>query len=278
MDELTPNFSVAMSVYKNDIATFFDKALESITEGQTVKPTEIVLVVDGFIDDGLNAVIEKYSKKYDIFNIIRLPENLGLGNALKIAVENSKNELIARMDSDDIAVPTRFEEQLNCFKNDNSLDIVGGNISEFIGDENNIVAYRRVPISDSDIKQYLRIRCPFNHMTVMYKKSAVQKAGSYLDLFWNEDYYLWIRMFLNNAKFANTGTTLVNVRTGSDMYSRRGGKQYFKSEVYLQNFMLKNKIINIFTYFTNIIKRFVVQLVLPNNIRGMVFRTFARNN
>lgn len=278
MDELTPNFSVAMSVYKNDNATFFDKALESITEGQTVKPTEIVLVVDGFIDDGLNAVIEKYSKKYDIFNIIRLPENLGLGNALKIAVENSKNELIARMDSDDIAVSTRFEEQLNCFKNDNSLDIVGGNISEFIGDENNIVAYRRVPISDSDIKQYLRIRCPFNHMTVMYKKSAVQKSGGYLDLFWNEDYYLWIRMFLNNAKFANTGTTLVNVRTGSDMYSRRGGKCYFKSEVYLQNFMLKNKIINIFTYFTNIIKRFIVQLVLPNNVRGMVFRTFARNN
>lgn len=277
MDELTPNFSVAMSVYKNDNATFFDKALESITEGQTVKPTEIVLVVDGFIDDGLNAVIEKYSKKYDIFNIIRLPENLGLGNALKIAVENSKNELIARMDSDDIAVSTRFEEQLNCFKNDNSLDIVGGNISEFIGDENNIVAYRRVPISDSDIKQYLRIRCPFNHMTVMYKKSAVQKSGGYLDLFWNEDYYLWIRMFLNNAKFANTGTTLVNVRTGSDMYSRRGGKRYFKSEVYLQNFMLKNKIINIFTYFTNIIKRFIVQLVLPNSVRGMVFRTFARN-
>lgn len=278
MDELTPNFSVAMSVYKNDNATFFDKALESITEGQTVKPTEIVLVVDGFIDDGLNAVIEKYSKKYDIFNIIRLPENLGLGNALKIAVENSKNELIARMDSDDIAVSTRFEEQLNCFENDNSLDIVGGNISEFIGDENNIVAYRRVPISDSDIKQYLRIRCPFNHVTVMYKKSAVQKSGGYLDLFWNEDYYLWIRMFLNNAKFANTGTTLVNVRTGSDMYSRRGGKRYFKSEVYLQNFMLKNKIINIFTYFTNIIKRFIVQLVLPNNVRGMVFRTFARNN
>lgn len=277
MDELTPNFSVAMSVYKNDNATFFDKALESITEGQTLKPTEIVLVVDGFIDDGLNAVIEKYSKKYDIFNIIRLPENLGLGNALKIAVENSKNELIARMDSDDIAVSTRFEEQLNCFKNDNSLDIVGGNISEFIGDENNIVAYRRVPISDSDIKQYLRIRCPFNHMTVMYKKSAVQKSGGYLDLFWNEDYYLWIRMFLNNAKFANTGTTLVNVRTGSDMYARRGGKRYFKSEIYLQNFMLKNKIINIFTYFTNIIKRFIVQLVLPNSVRGMVFRTFARN-
>lgn len=115
-------------------------------------------------------------------------------------------------------------------------------------------------------------------MTVMYKKSAVQKSGGYLDLFWNEDYYLWIRMFLNNAKFANTGTTLVNVRTGSDMYSRRGGKCYFKSEVYLQNFMLKNKIINIFTYFTNIIKRFIVQLVLPNNVRGMVFRTFARNN
>lgn len=270
------NFSVAMSVYRNDKPNDFDRALESITKLQTVKPTEIVLVVDGPIGEELNAVVEKYEKAYPFFKVIRLAENGGLGNALKIAIENAGYELIARMDSDDIALPNRFEEQLKIFEQRPDLDIVGGDISEFIGDEDNIVAHRRVPVTDADIKQYIKVRCPFNHMTVMYKKDAVIKAGGYLDLFWNEDYYLWIRMQLNGAKFANTGTTLVNVRTGADMYARRGGKRYFQSEKYLQKYMLEHKMIGYTTYISNVTKRWIVQRCLPNGIRGWVFRKFAR--
>lgn len=205
-----------------------------------------------------------------------MPENGGLGNALRIAVENANYELIARMDSDDIALPNRFEQQLKMFAENSKLDIVGGNISEFIGDESNVVAYRNVPTAHGDIQKYMQTRCPFNHVSVMYKKSAVQKAGGYMDLFWNEDYYLWIRMQLSGAKFANTGTTLVNVRTGADMYARRGGKRYYRSEKYLQKYMLEHKMINYKTYFLNIVKRFIVQCCLPNWLRGWVFRKFAR--
>ncbi len=269
-------FSVAISVYKNDKADYFDRALESITDLQTVKPSEIVLVVDGPIDEQLNNIIKKYESKYPGFKSIRLAQNAGLGNALKTAVENCSYELIARMDSDDISMPTRFEEQLNAFNSNPDLDIVGGDISEFIDSEDNIVAYRRVPKEDSEIKEYIKTRCPLNHVTVMYKKTSVEKAGGYQDLFWNEDYYLWIRMMINNAKFANTGTELVNVRTGADMYARRGGKKYFKSEKYLQKYMLKHKIIGYPTYISNVAKRFIVQRCLPNGLRGWVFRKFAR--
>ena len=272
------DFSVAMSVYRNDNAKHFDRALESITTLQTVKPSEIVLVVDGPIDDELNRVIEKYELLYPIFKVMRLEKNGGLGNALKLAVENAGYEIIARMDSDDISLPTRFEQQLPYFEKDSSVDIVGGDISEFIGEENHIVAYRKVPTTDSEIKSYMKQRCPFNHMSVMYKKSAVLKAGGYLDLFWNEDYYLWVRMQLAGAEFANTGTVLVNVRTGADMYARRGGWKYFKSERRLQRYMLKHWIIGVGTYLSNVIKRFIVQVLLPNNVRGWVFKKFARNN
>lgn len=270
------DFSVAMSVYRNDNAKHFDRALESITTLQTVKPSEIVLVVDGPIDDELNRVIEKYELLYPIFKVMRLEKNGGLGNALKLAVENAGYEIIARMDSDDISLPTRFEQQLSYFEKDSSVDIVGGDISEFIGEEDNIVACRKVPTSDQKIKDYMRVRCPFNHVSVMYKKSAVLNAGGYLDLFWNEDYYLWIRMQLAGAKFANTGTILVNVRTGADMYARRGGKHYFQSEKYLQKFMLKHKMIGYPMYISNITKRWIVQRCLPNRVRGWVFRKFAR--
>ena len=265
-----------MSVYKNDNAYHFDRALESITDAQSIKPSEIVLVVDGPINDQIEGVIEKYTKKYNIFNVIRLQNNRGLGNALKIAVENSSYELIARMDSDDISLPNRFANQIKMFLENESIEVVGGDIAEFIGDETNIVAYRRVPVYDLEIKEYLKKRCPLNHVSVMYKKSAVQRAGGYIDLFWNEDYYLWIRMAECGVVMANTGTVLVNVRTGDDMYKRRGGKKYFESEKYLQKYMLDRKMIGTMTYILNILKRWILQVLLPSSIRGWVFRRFAR--
>lgn len=269
-------FSVAISVYKSDDPKFFDRALFSITEMQTVKPDEIVLVVDGPVCEELNRVIEKYERLYSIFHIIRLEKNGGLGNALKIAVENSKYDLIARMDSDDVSLPTRFEQQLRYFEEHPEVDIVGGDITEFIGDESNIVGKRVVPKSNEEIQEYMRRRCAFNHVSVMYKRDAVQDAGGYQDWFCNEDYYLWIRMWLNHAVFANTGSILVNVRVGKEMYQRRGGWKYFKSEAKLQSFMLKKGVIRVPRYLVNVSERLILQVLVPNKVRGWVFRTFAR--
>lgn len=270
------SFSVAMSVYKSDNPDFFDRALSSITDEQTIIPNEIVLVVDGPVSNEINNVINKYEKKYEIFNVIRLEQNGGLGNALKIAVKNATHELIARMDSDDVSVSTRFEEQLKYFEINPGIDIVGGDITEFIGEENNIVGKRSVPVYNDSIREYMKTRCAMNHVSVMYKKKSVESAGGYQDWFWNEDYYLWIRMWLNGAVFANTGSVLVNVRVGEEMYQRRGGSKYFESEKGLQDYMLKNKMINHSTYIKNVAKRLIIQKLMPNKLRGWVFRTFAR--
>lgn len=123
----------------------------------------------------------------------------------------------------------------------------------------------------------MKKRCAMNHVTVMFKKSSVQKAGGYIELFCNEDYYLWIRMCLKNCKFANTGTNLVNVRVGDDMYQRRGGKKYFKSEMQIQRFMLKQGFISLYQFIINSMKRFCVQILLPNKLRGKVYQIFARS-
>lgn len=271
------NFSVAMSVYKNDSPVFFDRALDSITTHQTVLPTEIVLVVDGPIPVEVDEVIEKYDAMFPaLFHTIKLPQNGGLGNALRIAVENASCGLIARMDSDDVAVADRFEQQLKIFEKEENVDIVGGDISEFVGDESNIVAKRVVPVSDKEIKEYMRTRCALNHVSVMFKKQVILDCGNYLDLFWNEDYYLWIRMVERGCKMMNTGSVLVNVRTGTEMYKRRGGLKYFRSEKFLQDYMLQRKMISFSTYLLNLTKRMIVQVLLPPSVRGWVFRTFAR--
>ena len=275
MDELTPNFSVAMCVYGKDNPEWFETAVNSVLN-QTVKPSEIVLVVDGPVPDELNTIISKFENR-NIFKIIRFSENKGHGNARRASLNACTNEIVAIMDADDISVPNRFEKQLSVFNNDNDLDIVGGNIAEFIDEPNNIVGKRIVPPNDDEIKKYLKTRCPMNLNTVMFKKSSVNKVGGFIDWYCDEDYYLWVRMYQAKMKFANMQEVLVHMRICDDTYRRRGGLRYFKSEAKLQKYMLDNKVINFKTYISNVAKRLIVQVLLPNKIRGWVFKTFARN-
>lgn len=271
-------YSILMSLYIKEKPEYLDVAIKSMID-QTLKPDEIVIVKDGPITIELQNILDKYIKECpNLFNIVGYEENKGLGYALNFGLKHCKNELVARMDTDDISKSTRCEEQCNFLKKYPEIDVVGGDISEFIDCKNNIVSYRKVPKLDKEIKEYLKTRCPFNHMSVMFKKSSVIKAGGYLDLFWNEDYYLWIRMIESGCLMANTGTILVDVRIGKDMYRRRGGEKYFESEKYLQDYMLSKKMITRKTYILNIVKRFIVQMILPNFIRGWVFKNFARSN
>lgn len=270
------DFSVVMSVYKNDNPVFFEKALNSISFSQTIIPKEIILVVDGPVSNEINAVIKKHEELTGFLRTIRLTENHGLGKALKIAVDSCSCDLIARMDSDDISLNDRFEQQLKLFDRYPDIDVIGGDITEFVNDEINIVARRSVPTTDSEIKKYIKKRCPFNHVTVMYKRDAVISSGGYKDWFWNEDYFLWVRMVEHDCKMMNTGTVLVNVRTGRDMYKRRGGFKYFRSEVSLQKYMLKQGLITRMIFISNVAKRFLVQILIPGTLRGVIYKLFAR--
>lgn len=267
-------FSVSMCVYEKDNPIWFETAVESVLN-QSLIPDEIVLVVDGPVTDELNIVIDNYSKN-KIFKIIRLKTNQGHGNARRVGLENCSYNLVALMDADDISVYDRFEKQINFFENDDSVSIVGGNIAEFIDNAENVISRRIVPSSDIDIKKFIKKRCPMNQMTVMFKKNDIQSVGGYIDWYCNEDYFLWIRMTLNEMKFFNLSDTLVNVRIGSDMFQRRGGIKYFVSETKLQKYMLNNKIIGLTTFCINIAKRLIVQILLPNKIRSIVFKYFAR--
>lgn len=268
------DFSVSMCVYGKDNPVWFKDAVNSVIN-QTVKPKEIVLVVDGPVPSELNEIINTYENN-NLFHVIRLKENQGHGNARRIGLENCKYEYVALMDADDISVNDRFEKELEMFKNDNSLTIVGSNITEFIESISNTVGIREVPTNDFEIKRYMKKRCPMNQVTVIFKKTAIEEVGGYIDWYCEEDYYLWLRLAMNNYKFANVPESLVFVRVGKEMYNRRGGIKYFKSEKKLQKFMLKNKIINRFTYCSNVIKRFILQVCLPNKLRGYIFKKFAR--
>lgn len=269
-------FSVCMSVYRNDRPQDFSIALNSIIN-QTHPPNEIVLVVDGPVTHEIDLVINQLLAEAIPSKIICLEKNQGHAIARQTGVENATYELIALMDSDDISKPYRFEKQIKEFEKDSRLDVLGGQITEFVCDVDNVVGSRRVPLDTETIKSYIKKRCPFNQVTVMMRKSAMIAVGGYQDWYCDEDYYLWVRMALAKCKFKNLDDILVNVRVGKEMYARRGGVKYFKSEAKLQKYMLTHRFINYTQYVFNVMVRFVVQVLMPNRIRSFVFQKLFRN-
>lgn len=266
-----------MSVYKNDNPIYFRQAVKSIYDEQLVKPSEIVLVKDGPLNDELYEEIFKLKDRLgEVLKVINLDKNMGLGIALSKGLIECTNELVARMDSDDISVPNRFKDQIDIFVNNPGLCILGGNIAEFMEEKNNIVGTRNVYQSDLEIKKDMKYRCALNHVTVMFKKSKIIEIGNYLDWFCNEDYYLWIRALQNDLVFKNLDKVLVYVRVGIEMYGRRGGIKYFYNEVRLQKYMLNTKIISMREYIKNVSIRFVVQVILPSRIRRFIYIRFLR--
>ena len=272
-------FSVCICVYHKDEPLYFQEALQSIVQ-QSVPPTEVVIVVDGKIPQNLQKVLDDfipYAQKYNIVsNIIYLEKNVGHGIARRLSIEKAKYQLIALMDADDISRSYRFQKQLEAFKNNPMLSVVGGQITEIQHDTKKEIGKRVVPQTDAEIKHYIKSRCPFNQMTVMFKKDAVLEAGNYQDFFHNEDYYLWNRMYLKGFSFYNLEDVLVDVRVNDEFYARRGGWRYFMSEYKIQHIMYKNGIISLPKYLFNVTIRFVLQVVLSDGMRGYIFKTLVR--
>ncbi len=270
------NLTVAMSVYKNDNPQDFKTAVHSIYDKQTVRPSEIILVEDGPISVELSAAVQEIRKEIPIMKIVPFEINRGHAAARQGGLEAATNELVAIMDADDIAEPFRFEKQLQYMETHPEITVTGSIINEFIGTTDNVVGSRIVPENDADIKDYLKSRCPMNLQTVMYRKSKVMEVGGFIDWFCEEDYYLWIRLAQAGHKFHNHQESFVNVRVGEEMYQRRGGWRYFKSEAGIQKLMLENGLISWPRYMYNVMLRFAIQVAMPNGLRGWVFRTFAR--
>ncbi|KXU51588.1 glycosyltransferase [Longibaculum muris] len=267
-------FSVLMSVYKKENPIYLKAAIDSVIN-QTLMPSDIVVVCDGSLTDELEKVLDFYKSIYpELFNIVGYEKNQGLGFALNYGLQKCKYDLVARMDTDDISVKTRFELQVAFMDTHKNIDVLGGQIVEFYEEE--IIAKREVPLNHTEIIKFIKGRNPFNHMTVMFRKSSVIKAGNYIDLHFLEDYYLWVRMLVYNCKFSNLDEILVYARTGVDMYKRRGGYKYFKSWVTLERYMLKNKLISRLYYYFTLGFRFFLQVVLPDNLRGFIFKKIAR--
>ena len=270
-------YSVLISVYYKEKAEYLIECLESMVH-QTVEPSEIVIVKDGKLTVELEDVLTEYKTKYQrLFKFVCLEKNVGLGLALAEGIKNCSYELIARMDSDDISIPNRCELQLREFAQDPLLDVCGGYIKEFCDSKEGVVAIRKVPLVDSEIKEYQKRRDAVNHVTVMFKKSKVLEAGNYQHALLMEDSLLWTNMILHGATFKNIADYLVYVRTGADMFKRRGGLKYFKKYKNGRKIILQTGYISKWDYYYTLLVQLIFS-ILPNSVREFVYEKLLRSN
>ena len=269
-------FSVLMSVYIKENPIFLKDAIESI-QNQTMKPSEIILVEDGPLTSELYQVLDQIEAESEI-PVKRCPleENQGLGLALRYGVLQCQYDIIARMDTDDIAVADRFEQQIHLMEQEN-LDLLGGHIAEFIDNPKEVVSYRRVPTQHADIVAYQRMRSAFNHMTVMFKKNMVLKAGNYEDGLYMEDDLLWLNMIAAGARTGNVDQILCRVRVGAGMFERRGGLRYLNLYRQARQRMLERNQISYIEYAKSVGIQAVVALC-PGFIRQFIFVKLLRKS
>ncbi len=235
-----------------------------------MKPDEVVLVRDGVVPPRLQSVIDDLVATSPVpVNVVALADNIGLGHALDAGLAACAHEIVARMDADDVSLPERFAIQIPLLAE--GFDLVGSALLEFHEHEDDIVGRRTPPLGEDEIRSWSRFHDPFNHPTVVYRRSMVQAVGGYQDLPLMEDYWLFARMIDAGARVANVAEPLVKYRVGAGAYARRGGWQLLRSEIVLQRQFRAAGFTSRPQYLRNLAVRGGYRLV-PESLRRFAYR------
>lgn len=264
-----------MSLYYKERHDYLRHSLESVFN-QTLPPDEVVMVEDGPLTDELYNVLKEFEDKYPTLKRVPLPVNGGLGKALNEGIKYCSNELVARMDTDDICFPDRFERQIKFMESNPDIDVISGWLQEFEDTPANSKSIKKVPATHKEVEEYIKTRNPLNHPAVVFRVRPVNRAGGYQHFPLFEDYFLWARMYKNGSKFANIQSPVLYFRTSPEMFKRRGGIKYARDCVRFQWTLYRLGIIGKFAAIKASILRGGVY-IMPNYIRKIIYTKLLRN-
>lgn len=223
---MNPRITVLVGIY--NCATTLDEALDSLI-AQTYKEFKVVLCDDGSKDDTLK-VANEYAQKYNNIIVIRNEKNMGLNFTLNHCLKYADTEYVARMDGDDISLPTRFEKEITFLDSHTEYDIVSCPMICF--DENGDF---KTGTGHGEVhkKDFLH-GTPICHAPSMTRTDAIKKVGGYAvdkRLLRVEDYNLWMRMYAAGYKAYNLSEPLYKMRDDRNAKRRRNW-QNRKNEMY----------------------------------------------
>lgn len=267
-----PSFSLLMCVHCLDNPVYLDEALESIKK-QSIPPQELVIVFDGQVPRAIEDVVERFSKYFNCV-IVRLANNVGLGSALNEGLVYCSHSYVARFDADDICLESRFEMQLRALQSDPNIDVLGAQVDEYEEDLSTKISSRRVPLLHDQISQMAKIRNPVSHPVVMFKKESVMSVGGYPAFRKAQDYALWSLMIKKGYKFANLPNTLLKMRSGSSMMSRRDLK-YFQCELDVIKYQKSIGFISFPVFIRNSTYRFLIRS-MPKTVRSLLYKLIRK--
>lgn len=260
------SYSVLMSVYVKENPYYLKQSIDSMLN-QTIQTNDFVIVEDGILTKKLQMILDKYADDYPFIHLIKRNENSGLGAALNVGIKYCKNELVARMDSDDISHKLRCEKQLREFNIDNNLGIVGTDIARFSGEIDNILSIKRMPQTCMDIYQFGKQRNPFNHPSVMFKKSIIIENGGYPESIRGEDFALFTKMISRGIKGKNIGEPLLYYRTDYNQFIRRTSWDDTKAVIKVAHRNRKERYCSLWD-FIKVVVRQVGSYIVTRNLGG----------
>ncbi len=266
-------FSVLLPVYHRDDPAHLERSFRSVTHEQTLRPSEVVVVRDGPVGPSLTAALQRCVASSAVpVRAVELEQNVGLAHALEEGLAHCRFEIVARQDADDVSRPGRFAVQVPLVAA--GLDIVGCAIEEFDDDESQHGLVRVPPLEPELIARRARFASPFNHPSVVYRRSAVRSAGGYVDLHLMEDYWLFVRMLAHGARARNVPEPLVRYRVGAGAYARRGGRALLASELRIQRRMRAISFTSRAQYVRNVLVRGGYR-VLGEPLRRALYRAWS---
>ena len=269
------NYSILTTLYKNDSPEFLKQSIDSMLN-QTVLTDDYVVVADGPLTEELDAVLNTYAESYDFFNIVRLSENGGLGVALREGITHCKNALVARLDADDLSMPTRCEKQLALFEQENDLVMVGSDMYEFDENPDDITDLKKMPATPEQIYKYGKRRNAFNHSSVMYRKSVIIEHGSYSTMRRSQDIELFSKILFAGCKCRNINEPLIKFRCGDTRVKRKKKWSNVKSDLRIFKNNYKMGYAGFFDYLYVVITQ-IAFFILPTKIAGFLYTKLFRS-
>ncbi|SDB07111.1 Glycosyl transferase family 2 [Pseudomonas sp. NFACC23-1] len=265
------DFSVLMSIHASEQSNYLEACFESLLR-QSLQASEVVLVEDGPLPKNLSKSIERFRSVLPLISV-KLERNIGLACALNEGLRYCRHEIVARMDTDDVCVPERFEKQVKFMLRHPDIDVLGAMVEEFDSSMQHSLGIRRLPLAHTELLRFARMRSPISHPTVMFKKQAVLDVGGYPPFRKAQDYALWSLMLTKNYRMQNMDEVLLKMRAGNSMMARRG-HEYLKHELAILKFQRNIGFISFREYLFNYIVRTVVRCS-PMSIKKILYR-FAR--